>query len=138
LLNDLANLICGTKEDREIECISCDKQSITADASLQEILQADQPRLQDSLERLARVQRVADAIRFKINVKRNRASQGSGAIFGTETSQPQFSLDVSDEAELRAVMAAEVHTPQTIITAANFGHSILRDIRTPNNCGCGH
>lgn len=98
----------------------------SADASSREILQADQARLQRSLDTLEQAQRVADTTHPEVIIKSNRADQGSRAIFGTDTSQPQFSLNVTDnEAGLGAVVSAGVHTPQTL-------QALLRDSRTPD------
>ena len=125
-LNDLKNSIRGTKEDLEDQLDQVRQAISTADASLREMLQVDQTRLQTSLDSLARAQRVADTTDPKVVLERNRAGQGSRAIFGTDTSQPQFSLTVSDnEAELGAVMAAGVHSPETL-------QALLRDSRTPD------
>jgi len=123
-LKDLKNSIRGTKEDLEDQLDQVRQTISTADASLREILQVDQARLQSSLDSLARAQRVADTTHPEVVLERNRAGQGSRAIFGTDTSQPQFSLTVSDnEAGLGAVMAAGIHTPQTL-------QALLGDSRT--------
>jgi hypothetical protein len=125
-LNDLKNSIRGTKEDLEDQLDQVRQAISTAGASLREMLQVDQARLQTSLDSLAQAQRVADTTDLKVVLERNRAGQGSRAIFGTDTSQPQFSLTVSEnEAELGAVMAAGVHSPETL-------QALLRDSRTPD------
>lgn len=62
----------------------------------------------------------------KIIIERNRAGQGSRAIFGTDTSQPRFSLTVADnEAGIGAVVGAGVHSPKTLQT-------LLGNSRTPD------
>ena len=98
----------------------------TADASLQEILRHDQARLQSGLDSITRAQRVVDTTHLKVIVERNRADQGSRAIFGTDTSQPQFSLTVShNEVGTGAVVGAGVHSPQTL-------QALLGNSRTPD------
>lgn len=87
----------------------------TAEVSLREVLQSDQARLQSSLNNLAQAQKIADGIHPSIIIQRNRSDQGSRAISGTDTSQPQFNLTVSDnEAQSSAVMGSGVYTPQTL------------------------
>ena len=125
-LRDLKDLISGTKEDLEDQFDQVRRAISTADASLREILRDDQARLQSSLDSIARAQRVADTTDLKVIVERNRADQGSRAIFGTDTSQPQFSLTVShNEAGLGAVVGAGVHSPQTL-------QALLGNSRTPD------
>lgn len=114
-LRDLKNSISGAKEDLEDQLDQLRQTINTADVSLREILQADQVRLQSSLETLARAEQVANTIQPKVVIEHNRAGQGSRTIFGTDTSKPQFSLTVSDnEAGLGAVMGAGIHSPQTL------------------------
>ena len=99
----------------------------TAEASLRKVLQDDQARLQSSLNSLAQAQRIADGIHPSIVIQHNRADQGSRAIFGTDTSQPQFNLTVSDnEARSNAVMGTGVYTPQTL--QALLGNSRTADL----------
>lgn len=92
------------------------QQSInTAETSLRGALQADRARLQRSLETLAEAQKLTDSIIPDIVIQGNRAGESSRAIFGTDTSQPQFRLTVSDnEAQAHAVMGNGVYTPQTL------------------------
>ena len=91
---------------------------------MREVLQDDQARLQSSLNSLAQAQKFADGIHPTVVIQRNRADQGSRAIFGTDASQPQFNLTVSDnEAQPHAVMGSGVYTPQTL-------QALLGDSRT--------
>jgi hypothetical protein len=93
---------------------------------MRDSLQADQARLQRCLESLERAQGVASITRPQVTVRSNRTKQGSRAVFGTDTSQPQFSLNVSDnDVGLGAIAAAGVHTPQTL-------QALLRDSRIPD------
>ncbi|BCR85775.1 uncharacterized protein ACHE_21233S [Aspergillus chevalieri] len=125
-LDNLKDSIQGTKEDLEDQLNQVRETIGSADASSRETLQADQARLQRSLDTLEQAQRVADTTHPEVIIKSNRADQGSRAIFGTDTSQPQFSLNVTDnEAGLGAVVSAGVHTPQTL-------QALLRDSRTPD------
>ena len=125
-LRDLKDLISGTKEDLEDQLDQVRRAISTADASLREILQDDLARLQSGLDSITRAQRIADTAPPKVIVERNRAGQGSRAIFGTDTSQPQFSLTVSDnEAGLGAVVGAGVHSPQAL-------QALLGNSRTPD------
>lgn len=96
----------------------------TAEVSLREVLQDDQARLQSSLNSLEQAGKIADDIRPDVAIQHNRAGQGSRAIFGTDTSQPQFNLTVSDnEAQPYAVIGSGVYTPQTL-------QALLEDSRT--------
>ena len=123
-LEELKSSISGTKEDLEDQLDQVRQNINTAETSLRGILQVDQARLQGSLDSLVQAHRIADDIHPKVVIEHNRAGQGSRAIFGTDTSQPQFSLTVSDnEAQRNAVMGAGVHTPQTLQT-------LLGDSRT--------
>lgn len=79
------------------------------------VLQDDQARLQSSLGTFAEAQKLTDSIRPDVVIQRNRAGPSSRAIFGTDTSQPQFRLTVSDnEAQAHAVMGNDVYTPHTL------------------------
>lgn len=99
----------------------------TADVLLRKVLQDDQARLQSSLNSLAQAQRIADGIHPSIIIQHNRADQGSRAIFGTDTSQPQFNLTVSDnEARSNAVIGSGVYIPQTL--QALLGNSRTADL----------
>ena len=123
-LEGLKISISGTKEDLEEQLDQVRQTLSTAEASLRQVLQDDQARLQSSLNSLAQAQRIADSIQPDIIIERNRAGQGSRAIFGTDTLQPQFNLTVSDnEAQQNAVMGAGVHSSQTLQT-------LLRHSRT--------
>ena len=94
---------------------------------LREVLQDDQARLQSSLNSLAQAQKIADDIRPNVVIQQNRASQGSRAIFGTDTSQPHFNLTVSgNEAQPYAVIGSGVYTPQTL-------QALLGDSRTADS-----
>ncbi|KAL8696241.1 MAG: hypothetical protein Q9201_007758 [Fulgogasparrea decipioides] len=108
LLEELNNSINGTKEDLEDQLAQVQQTVSTAEASLREVLQDDQARLQSSLNSLAQAQRITDGIHPSIVIQRNRADQGSRAIFGTDTS-------LSDnKARSNAVMGSGVYTPQTL------------------------
>ncbi|KAL2058793.1 hypothetical protein ABVK25_000084 [Lepraria finkii] len=114
-LEGLKESISGTKEDLEDQLAQVQRTVNNAEASLREVLQDDQARLQSCLNSLTQAQKIADGIHPSIVVQRNRAGQGSRAIFGTDTSQPQFNLTVSDnEAQPHAVMGSGVYTPQTL------------------------
>jgi len=123
-LNDLKNSIRGTKEDLEDQLDQVRETIVSEDASKRETLQADQARLLSSLKCLEQAQQVADTTHPKVVVKSNRADRGTHAIFGTDTSQPHFSLNVSDnEAGLDAVVAAGVHSPETIQALLRGSHT---------------
>lgn len=125
-LDDLHDSIQGTKEDLEDQLDQVRQIISTIDASMRDSLQADQAQLQSCLESLERAQRIADTAHPQVTVRSNRTSQGSRAIFGTDTPQPQFSLNVSDnDVGLGAIAAAGVHTPQTL-------QALLRDSRVPD------
>lgn len=125
LLGDLKNLISGTREDLQDQLDELQRIS-TADASLREVLLEDQAQLQSSLDSIAQAQQVADTTRPKVVIEHNRAGQGSRAIFGTDTSQPGFSLTVANnEAGVGAVYSAGVHSPQTL-------QALLQNSRTPD------
>jgi ABC-type transporter Mla subunit MlaD len=125
-LGNLRDLISGTKDDLEDQLDAVRQTISAADASLREVLSEDQARLQSSLESIARVQRIADTTQPKVIIEDNRAGEGSRAIFGTDTSQPGFSLTVArNEAGVGAVYSAGVHSPQTL-------HALLQHSRTPD------
>ncbi|KAK3177983.1 hypothetical protein OEA41_000115 [Lepraria neglecta] len=114
-LEQLKELISGTKEDLEDQLAQVQRHIETAEASLRVVLQDDQARLQSCLNSLAQVQQIANNIRPSVFIQDNRAGQGSRTIFGTDTSQPQFNLTVSgNEAQQDAVMGSGVYTPQTL------------------------
>lgn len=119
-------MISGTREDLEDQLDQVQQTISSVDASLREILQGDLTQLQNSLDSIARAQRIADTARPKITIEHNQAGQGSRAIFGTDTLQPQFNLTVlGNEAGLGAVASAGVHSPQTL-------QVLLGNSRTPD------
>lgn len=123
---DLQDSIRGTKEDLEDQLEQVRQIIGAVDVSMRESLQADQARLQRCLDSLERAQGIANITRPQVTVRNNRTKQGSRAVFGTDASQPQFSLNVSDnDVGLGAIAAAGVHTPQTL-------QALLRDSRTPD------
>ena len=125
-LRGLKDLISGTREDLEDQLDQVQQTISSADASLREILQGDLAQLQNSLDSVARAQRIADTARPEITIEHNKAGQGSRAIFGTDTPQPQFNLTVlGNEAGLGAVASAGVHSPQTL-------QALLGNSRTPD------
>ena len=114
-LNQLKDAIQGTREDLEDQLGQVQQAIKTAEASLGDILRVDQARLQRSLDNLAQARTIVDHSKPQIVIERNRAEQGSRALFGTDTSQPRFNLTTSsNEAQLGAVMAAGVHSPETL------------------------
>jgi hypothetical protein len=114
-LSNLKDLISGTKEDLEDQLDQVRQAIGTADAPVRKILQDDLARLQNSLDSVARAQRIADTARPEVTIEGNEAGQYARAIFGTDTPQPQFNLRVSENrAELGASMSAGVHSPQTL------------------------
>ena len=123
-LNELRKSIEGTKEDLEDQLDQVRHAISGPGASLRDLLQADQAQLQSGLESLAQAQRVAETTQPQVVITRNLGGQESRTLFGTDTSQPQFHLTVSDnEAQLGAVMAAGVHSPETL-------QALLRGSRT--------
>ncbi|KAI9926125.1 hypothetical protein MW887_004588 [Aspergillus wentii] len=92
-LNDLKDSIQGTKEDLEDQLDQVRETISSADVSVQGVLQADQTHLQKSLESLERAQWVLSTTQPQVIIKSNRAVQGSRAIFGTDVSQPEFSMN---------------------------------------------
>jgi hypothetical protein len=125
-LGELKDLISGIKEDLDDQLDQVQQSIKTVDSSLREILQEDQARLQSSISSITRAQQVADAIKPQIIIERNEAGKGSRAIFGTDTSQPQFNLTVANnKAGLGAVVSAGVHSPQTL-------QALLANSRSPD------
>lgn len=125
-LGDLKDLIIGTKEDLEDQMDSVRDTISAADASLREVLLEDQARLRSSLDSIAQAQRIADTTRPEVIIEDNSADQGSRAIFGTDTSQPEFNLKVAgNRAGVGAVYSAGVHSPQTL-------QALLQHSQTPN------
>ncbi|KAE8397189.1 hypothetical protein BDV37DRAFT_266277, partial [Aspergillus pseudonomiae] len=103
-LNDLKDSIRGTKEDLEDQLDQINEAIRSTDASNRASFRTDQARLVGSLKSIEWAQQVAD----------------------TTLPRPQFSLNVSEnEAGLGAIMAAGVHTPQTL-------QALLRDSQTQN------
>lgn len=142
-MEQLKDLIDGTKEDLEDQLAQVHRHIETAEASLRAVLQDDQAGLQNCLNSLAQVQQIANNVRPSVFIQDNRVGQGSRAIFGTDTLQPQFNLTVSgNEAQQDAVMGSGVYTPQTL--QALLGDSRKGDlalavqvlqIRTPSTDG---
>jgi hypothetical protein len=125
-LGHLRDLISGSKEDLEDQLEAVRQTISTADASLRDVLEEDQARLQSSLDSIARAQRMAETTQPKVIIEDNHAGQGSRAIFGTDTSQPGFSLIVArNEAGVGAVSSAGVYSPQTL-------QALLQHSRTPD------
>lgn len=114
-LDDLKDLITATREDLEDQIDQVQQSVGTASAAARDTLQNDMDQLQSSLDSIARAYRVADNIRPKVTIEGNKAGQSARAIFGTDTTQPHFDLNVSgNEAGLGAVMSAGVHSPETL------------------------
>lgn len=114
-LEDLRNVISGTKEDLEDQLAQVRETITTANASIRQILQDDQTRLQESLAGLAQAERVAETILPTVIIERNQAGPGARAIFGTDTSQPQFNLTVSNNtAAMNSVASSGVFTSETL------------------------
>lgn len=125
-LNNLKDSIRGTKEDMEDQLDQMREAIRSTDASIRISLEADQARLVGSLKSIEWAHQIVDTTLPKVVVESNQAGQGTRTIFGTDTSQPQFNLNVSEnEAGLGAIMAAGVHTPQTL-------QALLRDSQTQN------
>jgi hypothetical protein len=125
-LGDLRDLISGCKDDLEDQLEAVRQTISAADASLRDVLEEDQARLKSSLDSIARAQRMAETTQPKVIIEDNRAGQGSRAIFGTDTSQPGFSLTVArNEAGVGAVSSAGVYSPQTL-------QSLLQHSRIPD------
>lgn len=125
-LTDLKDSIEGTKQDLQDELEQVQSRITSAAASLQQTLQADQAQLRASLESLEQSQTQAENMKPTITISDNRAGQASRAIFGTDTSQPKFDLNVTgNEAGDGATMAAGVHSPETL-------QALLQNSPNPN------
>ena len=125
-LGDLKDLISGTKEDVEDQLEAVRQTISAADASLRQVLEEDQARLQSSLDSIARAQRIADTTQSQVIIQDNRAGEGSRAIFGTDTSHPGFNLTVArNEASVGSVFSAGVHSSRTL-------QALLQPSRTPD------
>jgi hypothetical protein len=125
-LSALNALIAGTKEDLEDQLDQVRDTMKSADASAREVLQGDIDRLQGSLDSIVRAQGIADGTRPEVTIQHNQAKQGARAIFGTDTSQPEFNLKVLDnEAGIGAVTSAGVYSPETL-------RALLEGSRTPD------
>ncbi|CEJ62504.1 hypothetical protein PMG11_11001 [Penicillium brasilianum] len=122
-LNELEGLIRGTREDLEEQLDRVLRTVNDSDALSQENLRADYARLKSSIESLSQAHKVIDTNHPKIVVEDNRAGPDSRAIFGTDTTQPHFMLNVSNnEAGKGALMGAGIYTSQTL-------RELLRDSR---------
>lgn len=116
-MEQLKELIGGTKEDLEDQLAQVKRHIEAAEASLRAVLLDDQAGLQICLNSLAQAMEMANNVRPDISIQDNRASRGSRTIYGTDTIQPQFNLTVSgNEAQQDAVMSSGVFTPQTLQT----------------------
>jgi hypothetical protein len=114
-LRELKDLISDTKEDVQGQLEEMQQKCSTAATSSQEMLQDDLARLQSSIDSITQAQQVADAVHPKVIIKSNEAGERSRALFGTDTSQPQFTLEVAGNiAGPGAVVGAGVHTPETL------------------------
>jgi len=114
-LDSLKRLIKETKEDLEDQLVDVHEAIATADASQKQVLDEDKASLQRSLNTLEWAQQLAETTQPKIVIERNEAGQSAHLLAGTDTSNPQFSLSVvENKAGLGAMMAAGVHTPETL------------------------
>ena len=114
-LTALKESIQGTKEDLEDQLDRVHSALATEGDAWRDALQADLAHLQTSLDSLAEAQQLADVARPEVVVERNRGEAQSRTLFGTDTSQPQFKLTVSDnEAGGGAVMGAGVLSREAI------------------------
>ncbi|OJJ43209.1 hypothetical protein ASPZODRAFT_169523 [Penicilliopsis zonata CBS 506.65] len=114
-MTDLNDSITGTKEDIQDQLDDIQRKISTSDESIRAVLQQDREHLQQSLDSLAQAQRIANAAPPNIVIESNRVDTGGCAIFGTDTPQPQFVLNVSkNEAGAGATMSAGVHSPETL------------------------
>ncbi|KAK5215126.1 hypothetical protein LTR96_011229 [Exophiala xenobiotica] len=119
-ITDLKGLIEGTKQDLNDQVERVEAAILSAAESLRDGLQADSAQLQSALQALAQAQQVADTTRPEIVIESNRAGQDSQTLFGTDTSRLNFDLRVSGhEAGERAVMAAGVHSTETLLALLN-------------------
>ncbi|KAF2278228.1 uncharacterized protein EI97DRAFT_499725, partial [Westerdykella ornata] len=125
-LDDLKNLISGTREDLEDQLEEVQRDIEDAAISVREVLQDEQARLQSILASVEKAQEVLNTTQPKLVIESNKAGDGSRAIFGTDTSQPHFELKVANnEAGVGAVMSAGVHSPETL-------QALLQQSQTPD------
>jgi phage gpG-like protein len=125
VLNDLKDLITGTREDLEYQLDQVREAISTADASLHETLQSDIDQLQSSLDSIKQAQRVTDSTLPMVFIKNNEAEQDSRAFFGTDM-QPQWHLNVSgNKAGRGAVVSAGAYSSETL-------QALLETSRTPD------
>lgn len=125
-MNNIKDFICGTREDLQDQLDQVQETIRSADVSIQETLRADQAQLLGSLKSIEWAQHVADTHPTVI-VQSNQGGEGTRTLFGTDTSQPQFNLNVSkNEAGSGATMVAGVLTTDTI--RVMFGNSQTRNL----------
>jgi hypothetical protein len=120
MLDELKISIEETKEELEDQLSQVGQAISGAGAALRDLLLADQAHLQICLDSLAQAQRVADTTQPQVVIERNRGGEESRTLFGTDTSRPEFCLTVSNnEAQRGAIMAAGVHSPETLQALLN-------------------
>ncbi|KAH8430993.1 uncharacterized protein LDX57_008654 [Aspergillus melleus] len=127
-IQNLENTIQGTKEDLDDQLEQVRETISGADVSTRNILQTDLAQLQSSMQSLqssiASLEQVKATLPT-LTITGNQA-ESSRAIFGTDTHQPSFNMNVSNNAAMRgSVIAAGVHTPGTL-------QALLRDTSTPH------
>ncbi|KAK5069369.1 hypothetical protein LTR51_008619 [Lithohypha guttulata] len=76
-------------------------------------------------------QELAQATPPQVVIERNRGGEQTRALFGTDTSRPEFNLAVSDnQVQGGAVMAAGVHSPETLQALLQGPHAA--DLEAPS------
>ncbi|KAJ5908035.1 hypothetical protein N7495_000717 [Penicillium taxi] len=118
-LEELNESIEGTREDLQIMLEQLEERISKSNESAKKTLEADCDQIKESLRSLVQAEKIVKTI----TIEENKAGAGSRAVFGTDTSRPQFNLNVSrNEAGVGAIMSAGVHTPETLqaLLAANL------------------
>jgi hypothetical protein len=114
-IEEMKALIEGTKQDLTDQAEQVEEAIRDAAESLHDRLRADRAQIHAALDTLAQAQQTANTTRPEVVIKENQAERDSRAIFGTDSLQPQFNLNVSNNtAGERTTMAAGVHSPETL------------------------
>ena len=104
-MKELRNKTSGPRDHLEDQLDKVKDKILDGDPVLRDVLQPNMGGLRASMETLAVMQRVVDALNPRIVTGRNFAEPGSRAMFGTNIANPKFSLSVQDNSVGKGAVA---------------------------------